>query len=36
MKGRLTLDAQVELLRLWGLSAIRENQVPLYQDAART
>jgi tetratricopeptide (TPR) repeat protein len=30
MKDRLTVDAQVEVLRLWGLSAVRSNDVAAY------
>lgn len=32
MKGRLTPDGEVEVLRLWGLSAIRLNDLPVYND----
>lgn len=32
MKERLPEDAQVEVLRLWGLSAIRSGDIPLYED----
>jgi Flp pilus assembly protein TadD len=32
MKGRLTADAQIEVLRLWGLSAVRDGEREQYEN----